>query len=283
MILVDFNQIMIANLMMQLGNHKNAEVDENMLRHMILNSIRSNRTKFMAEFGEIIICADDKNYWRRSAFPYYKASRRKSREDSELDWNAIFTALNKIREEIKTFFPYKVIQIDTAEADDIIGTIVHKEGTIMNSGEKILILSSDKDYIQLHKYGNVSQYNPALKKYVKHSNPELYLLEHIIKGDAGDGVPNILSPDNCFVVGERQKPITQKRLNSFMDVASMSEEVLRNYKRNESMINLSLVPERIQEKILEKYEEVNAKNRSKLFNYFIANKLNNLMENITDF
>ena len=145
MILVDFNQIMIANLMMQLGNHKNAEVDENMLRHMILNSIRSNRTKFMAEFGEIIICADDKNYWRRSAFPYYKASRRKSREDSELDWNAIFTALNKIREEIKTFFPYKVIQIDTAEADDIIGTIVHKEGTIMNSGEKILILSSDKD------------------------------------------------------------------------------------------------------------------------------------------
>ena len=250
---------------------------------MILNSIRSNRTKFMAEFGEIIICADDKNYWRRSAFPYYKASRRKSREDSELDWNAIFTALNKIREEIKTFFPYKVIQIDTAEADDIIGTIVHKEGTIMNSGEKILILSSDKDYIQLHKYGNVSQYNPALKKYVKHSNPELYLLEHIIKGDAGDGVPNILSPDNCFVVGERQKPITQKRLNSFMDVASMSEEVLRNYKRNESMINLSLVPERIQEKILEKYEEVNAKNRSKLFNYFIANKLNNLMENITDF
>lgn len=283
MILVDFNQIMIANLMMQLGNHKNAEVDENMLRHMILNSIRSNRTKFTAEFGEIIICADDKNYWRRASFPYYKASRRKSREDSELDWNAIFTSLNKIREEIKTFFPYKVIQIDTAEADDIIGTIVHKEGTIMNSGEKILILSSDKDYIQLHKYGNVSQYNPALKKYVKHSNPELYLLEHIIKGDAGDGIPNILSSDNCFVVGERQKPITQKRLISFMNTATMSEEVLRNYKRNESLINLSLVPDRIKEKITEKYDEVNTNNRSKLFNYFIANNLNNLMENITDF
>ena len=283
MILVDFNQIMIANLMMQLGNHKNAEVDENMLRHMILNSIRSNRTKFMAEFGEIIICADDKNYWRRSLFPYYKASRRKSREDSELDWNAIFTSLNKIREEIKTFFPYKVIQIDTAEADDIIGTIVHKKGTIMNSGEKILILSSDKDYIQLHKYGNVSQYNPALKKYIKHSNPELYLLEHIIKGDAGDGIPNILSPDNCFVIGERQKPITQKRMISFMNTAGMSEEVLRNYKRNESLINLSLVPERIKEQIIEKYEEVNTNNRSKLFNYFIANNLNNLMENITDF
>lgn len=283
MILVDFNQIMIANLMMQLGNHKNAELDENMLRHMILNSIRSNRQKFASEFGEIIICADDKNYWRRSAFPYYKASRKKNRESSELDWNAIFTSLNKIREEIKTFFPYKVIQIETAEADDIIGVIVHKEGTLMNTGEKILILSSDKDYIQLHKYANVTQYDPARKKYIKHSNPEQYLIEHIIKGDTGDGVPNILSSDNCIVLGERQKPITQKRLDEWSAGKAMPDEVLRNYKRNEMLIDLANVPEAIKEQILEKYEEVNSKDRSQLFNYFMTNKLRNLMENITDF
>ena len=283
MILVDFNQIMIANLMMQLGNHKNAELDENMLRHMILNSIRSNKQKFTAEFGEMIICADDKNYWRRTAFPYYKASRRKNRDASELDWNAIFTSLNKIREEIKTFFPYKVIQIETAEADDIIGVIVHKEGTPMNSGEKILILSSDKDYIQLHKYGNVSQYDPARKKYVRHSNPEQYLVEHIIKGDTGDGVPNILSADNCLVVGERQRPITQKRLDEWASGKTMTEEVLRNYKRNEMLIDLTNVPEAIKEQIIEKYDEVHGNDRSQLFNYFMANKLRNLMENITDF
>jgi hypothetical protein len=283
MILVDFNQIMIANLMMQLGNHKNAELDENMLRHMILNSIRSNKQKFTAEFGEMVICADDKNYWRRAAFPYYKASRKKNRESSELDWNAIFTSLNKIREEIKTFFPYKVIQIETAEADDIIGVIVHKEGTPMNSGEKILILSSDKDYIQLHKYGNVSQYDPARKKYVRHSNPEQYLVEHIIKGDTGDGVPNILSADNCLVVGERQRPITQKRLDEWASGKTMTEEVLRNYKRNEMLIDLTNVPEAIKEQITEKYDEVHSNDRSQLFNYFMANKLRNLMENITDF
>jgi hypothetical protein len=274
---------MIANLMMQLGNHKNAELDENMLRHMILNSIRSNKQKFTAEFGEMIICADDKNYWRRTAFPYYKASRRKNRDASELDWNAIFTSLNKIREEIKTFFPYKVIQIETAEADDIIGVIVHKEGTPMNSGEKILILSSDKDYIQLHKYGNVSQYDPARKKYVRHSNPEQYLVEHIIKGDTGDGVPNILSADNCLVVGERQRPITQKRLDEWASGKTMTEEVLRNYKRNEMLIDLTNVPEAIKEQIIEKYDEVHGNDRSQLFNYFMANKLRNLMENITDF
>ena len=283
MILVDFNQIMIANLMMQLGNHKNAEVDENMLRHMILNSLRSNRQKFTAEYGEFIICADDKNYWRRAAFPYYKASRKKNREESELDWNAIFTALNKIREEIKVFFPYKVIQIETAEADDIIGTIVHQEGTPLNTGEKILILSSDKDYIQLHKYANVDQYDPARKKFIKHSDPKQYLFEHIMKGDTGDGIPNVLSPDNCLVIGERQKPVTQKRLVEWSDPKNMNEQLLRNFKRNESLIDLTQVPERIKEQIIERYNEVNTNDRSQLFNYFMANKLRNLMENIQDF
>ena len=149
MILVDLNQVMIANMMMQIGNHHNAEIDENMLRHMILNALRSNRRKFHAEFGELVICCDDKNYWRRQMFPYYKANRKKSRDKSELDWNAIFTALNNIRDELKAFFPYKVIQIETCEADDIIGTIVHAEGTELNSGEPILVLSGDKDYICL--------------------------------------------------------------------------------------------------------------------------------------
>jgi 5'-3' exonuclease len=284
MILVDFNQIMIANLMMQLGNHKNAEVDENMLRHMILNSLRSNRKKFAQEYGgDFIICADDKNYWRRAAFPYYKASRKKNRDESELDWNAIFTCLNKIREEIKVFFPYKVIQIDTAEADDIIGTIVHKEGTPLNSGEKILILSSDKDYIQLQTYGNVSQYDPARKKYITHSNPVQYLYEHIMKGDTGDGIPNILSADNCLVIGDRQKPVTQKRLAEWADPKNLNEQLLRNVKRNESLIDLSLVPDRIKDQILERYNAANTNDRSQLFSYFMTNKLRNLMENIQDF
>ena len=283
MILMDFNQIMIANLMMQLGNHTNAELDENILRHMILNSIRANKMKFTEEYGELIICADDKNYWRRAAFPYYKASRRKSRESSELDWNEIFTSLNKIREEIKTFFPYKVIQIETAEADDIIGTIAHEKGTPMNTGEKILILSSDKDYIQLHKYGNVTQYDPARKKYIKHSNPEQYLVEHVIRGDTGDGIPNILSPDNCLVIGERQKPITQKRLGEWASGKIMSDEVLRNLSRNQMLVDLTNVPENIKEQVMTKYDETSANDRSQLFNYFISNKLRNLMENIQDF
>lgn len=282
-ILVDLNQVMIANMMVQIGNHHNAEVDENMIRHMVLNTLRFNRMKFKEEFGELIICADDKNYWRRQVFPYYKAARRKHREESELDWTSIFNALNKVRQELKEVFPYKVIQIDGAEADDIIGTIAHHEGRELNTGEKFLILSGDKDYIQLHKYANIKQYNPVLKKWVTHSNPEQYLFEHVIKGDAGDGVPNILSPDNAFVMNIRQKPVTKKRLEEWIDIERMAPEVKRNYLRNKSLIDLSEIPEHLKNKILEAYSAENTKDRSQLLNFFIKNRLKLLTESLGEF
>jgi 5'-3' exonuclease len=283
MILVDLNQVMISNMMAQIGNHRNMEIDENMLRHMILNTLRANRMKFKDEFGELVICADDKNYWRRQAFPYYKANRKKARNESELDWSAIFNALNKIRDEIKTFFPYKVIQIETAEADDVIGTIVHHEGTELNTGEPILILSGDKDYIQLHKYANVKQYDPTRKRWITHSSPEKYLYEHIIKGDTGDGVPNILSPDNCLVIGQRQRPVTKKRLEEWQDINTMNEEAKRNYARNKALIDLSQVPQNIKNQVMSEWTAEIRNDRSQLFNYFIKNKLKNLMEAISEF
>lgn len=283
MILVDLNQVMISNMMMQIGNHKNAQVDENMIRHMILNSLRYNKLKFEQDYGEMIICADDKNYWRRKYFPYYKALRRTDREESELDWNAIFNALNNVREELKEIFPYKVIQIDTAEADDIIGTIVHAEGTMLNSGNPILILSGDKDYIQLHTYGNVSQYDPTRKRWIKNSDPEGYLHEHIVRGDRGDGVPNILSPDNCLVLKQRQGRVTQKRLDESKDINNMSDALKRNYIRNKTLVDLSQVPEEIKQQVMDAYRTENTKDRSLLFNYFVKNKLRNLMAHISEF
>lgn len=283
MILVDMNQVMIANMMMQIGNHHNAEIDVSMLRHMILNTLRANRKKFTAEYGELVICCDDTNYWRRQMYPYYKANRKKTRDKSEMDWNAIFQALNTIRDELKTFFPYKVIQIETCEADDIIGVIAHEEGTELNAGEPILVLSGDKDYIQLHKYANLKQYDPVRKRWISNANPEKYLAEHIIKGDAGDGIPNVLSVDNAFVMGIRQRPITQKRLDEWVDINNMDDEVKRNYMRNKALIDLNEVPQSMKEEILSIWKEDNPKDRSQLLNYFIKNKLRNLMECITEF
>jgi len=283
MVLVDLSQVMISTMMVSLGNHRNAPVEEGMLRHLVLNTIRANRKKFASQYGEMIICADDKNYWRREVFPYYKAARKKARAESELNWKEIFDSLNKIRDELDDYFPYKVIRIPTAEADDIIGTIVHEEGRPLNSGEPILILSGDKDYIQLHKYGNVAQYDPTRKRWIKHSNPDQYLVDHILKGDTGDGIPNVLSPDNTFVLGKRQKPMTKTRLETLSEQSNMSEEIKRNWNRNSLLIDLSRVPSDIKEQVLDKYHEDVKPDRSHLMNYFIKNKLKHLLEYIGDF
>lgn len=285
MIIIDLNQVMIANLMAQLGNHTNIEVEEGLLRHMVLNSIRSYRTKFYKEYGELVIACDGKNSWRRDAFPYYKAHRRKTREKSELDWKSIFDSLNNIRNELRDNFPYKLIHVERAEADDIIGTICHEYGRLLNSGEPILIMSGDKDFIQLQTYANVSQYDPIRKRWIKHSNPDQYLLEHIVKGDRGDGVPNVLSKDDCFING-RQRPVRQKFLDLitefFAGTGEVDEEVRRNLSRNKTLIDLKQTPDDIKLNILEQFEQT-ANDRNKLFNYFIEKRLKNLIEYIGDY
>ncbi len=285
MIIVDLNQVMLSNLLMQLGNHTNAQVEENMVRHMILNSLRSYKVKFGDEYGEMVIACDNTNYWRKQRFPYYKANRKKNIEASELNWKSIFECMNKIRAELKEYFPYRVLDVESAEADDIIATLVSKFGTELNTGEKILILSGDKDFIQLHVYANVEQYDPTRKKWIKHDDPERYLHEHILKGDAGDGIPNVLSPDNVFVVGDRQRPLTAKKLEKIMgtDLEEMDTTLARNYSRNANLIDLSFTPDTIREKVMEQYNAQEGRDRSKLLNYFIANKLKNLTDHLSEF
>jgi len=288
MIIIDLNQVMISNLMMQLGNHTNAQLEENMVRHMVLNAIRSFNQKFSREYGEIIIACDNTNNWRKKEFPYYKANRKKNQEKSELDWKGIFDCLGKIRQELKDYFPYRVIDVESAEADDIIAALVHTHGKIVSSesDKKILILSGDKDFIQLHIYSNVRQYDPVHKKFIEHNDPERYLKEHILKGDSGDGVPNILSNDDCFVVGQRQKPLTAKKIEAILEEGlegKLNHPLFRNFKRNMHLINLSFTPYEIKEKILAQYEEQDDRDRSKMMNYFIANRLKNLMESIGEF
>ena len=288
MILLDLNQVMISNLMMQPGIASGG-IDENLIRHMVLNSIRMYNVKFKEEYGDLVICADDKKYWRKDLFPYYKAARKKSREDSPYDWNLIFETLNRVRDEIRENFPYKVIQIDKTEADDVIGTICINYGVELKNSqsEKILILSSDKDFMQLQKFANVDQYSPMAKKFLKTSEPIKFLKEHILKGDRGDGIPNILSSDDTFITEARQKPVTEKKLNTW--VSQKPEDfcdasMLRNYQRNESLIDLSKVPSEYTDRILTAYRSPKeVKGKDKVLNYFIKNRMKQLMEHIQEF
>ena len=291
MILVDMNQVMISNLMAQIGSHHNVELNEDLVRHMVLNSLRGYRNKFTEQYGELVICCDDKNFWRKKLYPYYKANRKKARNESDLDWSNLFSCLNAIREEIREYFPYKVIQVESAEADDLIATIIHDiEGShLMNGHSKpVLIMSGDKDFIQLHKYSNVSQYDPVRKRWIKHDNPEKYLIGHIAKGDRGDGIPNILSKDDCFING-RQKPLRSKVLNTFVDMRNIEEienyhtDHITNWNRNRRLVDLSLIPDYIKDEVKKQYNEEFEPKRDQLYTYFLNKKLKGLIENIGDF
>lgn len=286
MIIVDLNQVMIANIMAQLGNHTNTVIEEDLFRHVTLNSLRSFKKQF-SDYGEMVIACDDKNYWRKQHFPFYKANRKKAREKSDVDWNQIFNHLNKIREELKEYSPYRVIQVDGVEADDIIATLCIEFGTILNTQEKILILSGDKDFVQLQVYGNVEQYNPVLKKFIKHNNPHKYLREHILKGDRGDGIPNIMSDDSCIINGERQKPLPAKKIEFLTGIPDLStvlsKEEHTRFKRNEQLIDLHMIPEDIRTNILAKYNEEANKPKDKLVGYLKQHKLKVLLESVGEF
>ena len=280
MILIDMNQIALANLMMNLKMNNSKTVDESMVRHMILNSIRMYRTEHYSEYGEVVLTWDSKHSWRRDYFPEYKASRRKGREESDLDWNEIFGTLNKIRSEIKKNFPYKYLEVFGAEADDIIGFLCEE-----TKDEKIMIISGDKDFIQLQKYPNVTQWSPITKKQVNGFDPTIYLKEHILKGDTSDGVPNILSPDNTFIDGLRQRPLSRKKIQSWLvgGGSDWNDEVKRNFQRNSTLIDLSRTPEELKNQIRLEYNNAPHGDRSKLLNYFMQNKLKELTENIGEF
>lgn len=281
MIILDLNQVMISNYMTQIGNHTNIKPDEDLFRHMVLNTIRGYNKRFSADYGEMVIACDAPRSWRKDVYPYYKANRKKAREKSEIDWSALFDSLNKVREEIKEHFPYRVIQVERAEADDVIGALVANY-----YGQPILIISGDKDFVQLQNYMNVKQFDPIRKKYITHNNPSMFVKEHIMKGDLGDGVPNFLSADDTFVVGGRQKPLRSDKLDLWSNMAPedfCDDNMLRNWKRNEQLVDLSFTPKEIVEKVVSEYEAQAGKKRDKLLNYFIQYRLKNLMEVIGDF
>ena len=279
MIIVDVNQIMISNLMVQINGRQAVDLNEDFVRHMILNSLRAHNKKFRKEYGQMVIACDSSNVWRRQAFPNYKAGRKANRAKSEHNWEFIFDVLAKIKKEIKDFLPYKVIAVDTAEADDIIATLCRR------IKEKILILSGDKDFIQLHNE-KIRQYNPVLNKFVgKDENPSLYIREHILKGDRSDGIPNVLSDDNVFIEGRRQTPLSRKKIEAWVNevVPTFNEEQQKNYERNRQLIDLNCIPKELESNINREFDNVEVATRDKILGYFINKKLKTLIESIDEF
>jgi len=289
MILVDLNQVLLSGLMAQIANGKKMlggmKLDESLVRHMVLMILKTHLKNFRKDYGEVVLCCDNRKYWRKEFFPFYKAGRKKTREKSDLDWHMIFDMLAKFKQELKENFPYKVIDVEGAEADDIIGTLVPRHIT----SENILIISSDGDFLQLQMYNTgkykVKQYNPAQKKFVVSEKPMDELKEKIIRGDKGDGIPNVLSSSDCFVRDLRQTPISKSKFEKLMEknYGDWEDENARiGFSRNQTLIDLRNIPDDIKEKIINNYEET-IPVKGKILDYFIANKLKNLIDVIEEF
>lgn len=282
MILVDYSGICLASIIV------NKELDEDMIRHMTLNSLRMYNSKFKEEYGQMILACDGANNWRRSYFPQYKANRRKGRDDSDFDWNEAFRIMHKIKDELRENFPYKVIHLEGCEADDVIGTLVERTQEFGNH-ESVMIVSSDHDFKQLQKFDNVSQFSPMTKKLVEEGHPRQNLKLKILQGDAGDGVPNVLSHDDTFVNGERQTPLSKKKKETILQDLSDGELLYaaswyRNYCRNETLIDLTKTPEDLKQSIINNFEEQDPwHNKGKVFPYLVANRMNRLIENAQEF
>jgi len=290
MILVDYSQVSLSNILSfkrELISGSESEITD-LIRHVTLSTLKSYKKKYGGTYGDIVICCDGKKYWRRDMFSPYKAMRKKHRDASDLNWSLIFDTLSTIREEIKEHFPYKVMHFENTEADDIIAALVMSTQEL-GKHEENLIISSDKDFKQLQVYGNVKQWSPMQKKMVTGKPAEIkkYMIEHIVKGDSGDGIPNILSADDVFITGTRQKPVTSKRLSDFfengIDACKTSEE-RTNWHRNQKLVDFNYIPEEIVETIQTTYDNESPKgDKMSIMNYLIANKCRLLLDELEDF
>ena len=298
MIFIDYTQLAIAGIMSFQNDLKTGSDDKivGLIRHVVLSSLLQNKTKFSAKYGDMVICTDGRKYWRKEHFEYYKANRAKSRSESDLNWKLIFDTISNIRSELQEHFPYKVIHVERAEADDIIGVLTKylQENELIQNGleeepQKVLIVSSDRDNIQLQKYRNVAQWSPMQKKVVKPEGKATHaLIEKICTGDAGDGVPNIMSTDDVFVMeGARQKPFRKARLEEFYEKgidACKTDTERRNYQRNELLVSYDKIPEDVASEIINTYKTAQpVKSHDSMLRYFVSHRMKNLIENITDF
>jgi hypothetical protein len=279
MILIDYNGVAIGS-----GLHLKGELSEDLFRHTILNTLRMYRNKFKGQYGELVICGDGRKNWRREVFPNYKFKRGKSKSASDVDWDELYRILYLVFDELGENFPYKTVLVEECEADDVIATLSQSTQEFGNN-EPIMIVSADKDFVQLQKYDNVRQYSPMKKQYIIEKNPRKQLLELVLRGDASDGVPNVLSPDNSFSEGIRQTSLRQATLDKlFDDLHCMGEEVYANYCRNKKLIDFEEIPETLKSEILNRFNgQDNWKNRKKVFPFLIEKRCGMLIEEIGDF
>ena len=296
-ILIDLSQVVLGACYAfkdDLSTHKTQEDRNqaiNLVRHVILSQLKYYNTKYKQQYGKLIVCCDGRNYWRKKIFPLYKANRKGMRSKIDLDWNLIFDTINKTIDDLHENFLFPVIRVDYAESDDIIATLTkyfqdHEvvEGPMFDSKQEILIVSSDKDFVQLHVYDNVKQISPVTKRFVSDPDPALYLQKKVLGGDKGDNIANVLSDDDVFNNPEKKSAkMTQKRVTALLETGydnCQDERIKKNWYRNKVLIDFAYIPEKISNRIIETYQQPIQGSKQKIFDYLIKHQCNLLLNDI---
>lgn len=297
MIIIDYSQVSIAAITLFKNElHKSDDEVRNIIRHVILSSILTYKKKYGQEYGNVVIACDGRKYWRKGIFPYYKGSRKKNREKSDLNWTLIFDIIAEIKQDLIDYFPYKVVNVQRAEADDVIAVLCEwtqtnelQEG-IFEDPQKVVIISSDGDFLQLQQWDNINQYSPNVKKLLHLNKRELHekKITHIVKGDSGDGIPSILNKDDVLITeGIRQTPVSAKRLAEFIEQgkdACRTDEERRNWDRNEQLVSFDFIPKDIKEEIVNTYLACTSKRDSmRMMNYLMNKKCRLLLDELNNF
>ncbi len=297
MLIFDYSQLCHSAIYQFEDDFRNETEDVvNLFRHSILSTIKYYKKKFREYSNEIVIACDGRNYWRKEIFPHYKFKRKKGREDRNLPWDKIFAAMDQIIMEIDEHFHYKVIKHDKAEADDVMAILVedianHRmiQNGLESEPEMVMLISTDKDMSQLQKYSNVRQFSPMTSKMItlEVSHKE-FLRRLILGGDIGDSVPNVFSPEDCFVKGIRQTPCTEKKMKAFLEATNMldaveTEEIKNRIIMNTRLISFAAIPKYIRDDVVREYSVPVKGNKVKAYEYLAKHKCKMLMESIEDF
>jgi hypothetical protein len=168
------------------------EEGQQMFKYKFLNGIIDFIEHFKAD--ECILAIDSKKNWRKSVFPYYKSKRklkRKKIDEEDHPWfcfSEYYEMLDVFLKEVEENFPFKFVEVESAEADDVAGILASCEAL---ANDNKIIITSDQDYIQLLQNPFTKIYNPIKKQYMTSKDPKKDLLEKIVLGDSGDDIPSI--------------------------------------------------------------------------------------------
>lgn len=273
-LLIDFSHLSIRNLFADREIINNPNPEFNLHRHQLITSLLFLIKKFNP--NEVVLGIDNKLNWRKKLYTDYKAHRKAKRDQDVFPWDAYYTYLEELIQDIKDNFPFKVIEQRYAECDDIIA-ILCKYSPF--SGENIVV-TSDKDFVQLLSLPHVKIYDPIKRKFMEEKQPKIFLEAKILMGDKSDNIPAIKPR-----VGEKtawKLANNKDELDALLHDAESGKAYRKNYKLNRILIDFNSIPDVIKTKVLKQYDiyEMNEFGSLALTRFFKKLKLKKLASDV---